>query len=446
MKKLLSIVVCVCICFFTFSVGTAETQEFSKTPAEFVKGIKVGWNLGNTFESCKSWGNMPDNPTPTQQETAWNNPVTTKAMIDKVASSGFNAIRIPITWAYQITESKGTYTIKKAWLDRIQTVVDYCVANDMYIIINMHHDDKFSVDGGWIDITADNDKFEKILDKYSQLWKQIAERFKNYGEKLIFEGLNEVVSTQSYDGCGSGNGECWWGHNSLCFESMNMLYQEFIDTVRATGGNNAKRYLMLPTYGAQWYEQHIKNIKATDTVKHLIVDMHWYNSSDQTNFANAEKNYITTWKNYSERKGFGIVLGECGFPDNNNITAKNSWANNFVKPLKEKYGIPVFLWDDGGNFKILDRSANPVNWTDNGYYYVNFVISALKSIKEPEREKGDIDGNFYLTVKDVYIFKCYLAKIETDYSVTTEFADMNNDKKLNALDLVYMRKALVRNS
>lgn len=456
MKKILSIAICVCICFFAFSIGEAETQEFAKTSADFVKGIKVGWNLGNTLESCKSWGNMPDDPTPEEQETAWNNPVTTKAMIDKVASSGFNAIRIPVTWTYQVTKKSGVYSINDDWMNRVQTVVDYCVANDMYIIINMHHDDQYSVDGGWIDISASNYKFNKILDEYSQLWKLIADRFKNYNEKLIFEGLNEVCATASYDGCGSGTGKCWWGHSEDSFDRLNQLYQKFIDTVRATGGNNAKRYLMIPTYGAQWYENQLKNVTATDSAKHLIVDMHWYDTSAQLNFSNVEASYITMWKEYAEKYGYGIVLGECGFATNSSITAKNKWANNFVKPLKEKYGIPVFLWDDGGDFKILDREASPVNWDENGKYYVTFVVSAINSIKQTEtetdesgnpiRQKGDINGDFLFNFKDIYIFKCYLAKmpvdpyIATETEVTTEYADMNNDGKLNAQDFLIMRQ------
>ena len=201
MKKLLSALLCLMLMISAFSIGsiTASAEEFTQTGAEFITNIKVGFNLGNTFEAWQGWNTWPDDIstiTPEYSETGWNNPKTTQAMIDEVAEAGFNAIRIPVTWRNFIVDNgNGTYTIRQEWLDRVKEVVGYAQNNDMYIIVNMHHDDK-----DWLDITKTGDEWDAIVEKYRQIWNQIATEFKDYDEKLILEAANEIVG-----------GNDWWG-------------------------------------------------------------------------------------------------------------------------------------------------------------------------------------------------------------------------------------------
>ena len=200
------------------------------TSMELIGEMKTGWNLGNTLDSTIT--NPTGSETPTDWETAWGQPVTTKAMIDSVKAQGFNVLRVPVTWEGKFGEAPD-YTIKADWLARVKEVVDYGIDNDMFVILNMHHEE-------WHMPTADNEESaEKIL---RALWAQIADYFKGYDEKLIFEGMNEPRL--------KGTPMEWNGGNQEAREVINQLNAAFVETVRASGGNNEKRHLMIPTYAA----------------------------------------------------------------------------------------------------------------------------------------------------------------------------------------------------
>ena len=344
-----------------------DFSSFEKSGREFCKGIKVGWNLGNTLDACKVWGNLSDEPTPDEQETAWNNPKTTQAIIDKVTESGFNAIRIPVTWYLQTTESKGKYTIKPNFLKRVREVVDYCINDNLYVIINVHHDDKF-----WLDISTNNKKFKKVSDKYGQIWEQIADYFKDYDSHLIFEAGNEIIANTAYDGCGkSKTDKCWWGHNDQCYVRINSLFRVFYDKVRNTGGNNLKRYLMYPTYGAQWYEQQISRLEIPQNDDHAIVDIHCY----QFDFENGDNNkwIFEYMQKYSSENNVGMVIGETGFNKNTDNSKKVKFVSSVVKVAK-KYSVPCFMWDDGGDMQLLERGK--LKW--NCEKFIKVLIQAVK--------------------------------------------------------------------
>ena len=177
------------------------------TSMELIGEMKTGWNLGNTLDSTIT--NPTGSETPTDWETAWGQPVTTKAMIDSVKAQGFNVLRVPVTWEGKFGEAPD-YTIKADWLARVKEVVDYGIDNDMFVILNMHHEE-------WHMPTADNEESaEKIL---RALWAQIADYFKGYDEKLIFEGMNEPRL--------KGTPMEWNGGNQEAREVINQLNAAF---------------------------------------------------------------------------------------------------------------------------------------------------------------------------------------------------------------------------
>ena len=216
MKKLLSTMTAAAIGLSmttALSVGTSVASAADKTAVQMVEDMGLGWNLGNALDSTNTW---TSNPSPADIETAWGNVVATENMIKEVKKAGFNTVRIPVTW-WDMTGASGTAkmdsfdgTVADQYLARVKEVVDYCVDNGMYAIINTHHDEDWEKD------TSKIATFEK-------LWKQIATYFEGYDEHLVFEGMNEVSFSTS---------------DAMTYN------QAFVDTVRATGGNNKDRLLI----------------------------------------------------------------------------------------------------------------------------------------------------------------------------------------------------------
>lgn len=368
MKKPLSLLLSISLILGTlaFSFVTA-TADFSKSGAEFTKGISVGWNLGNTLDAAYPWsGTWTDPVAVNTVETAWGNPKTTQAMITTVKNAGFNAVRIPISWYRFVTVNNGVYTIRTEWINRIKEVVGYAYNQGMYVIINMHHDD-----GNWLDVSASDTQWNSIVDQYSQLWTIIANEFKTYDEKLIFEAANEITATYVYDGCSTNSGKCWWGHNTNVFTRQNQLYQAFYNIVRNSGGNNNLRYLMYPTYGAQWYSNQYNKVWLPTGDNHSIVDIHWYNTST------AASSYTSTFSALKTKfinNGVGVVFGECGLTTSTQAANGAAWASAFIGTARS-YDIACFIWDDGGSFKALNRSAG--TWANPTY------VSAIASAGTP---------------------------------------------------------------
>lgn len=274
-------------------------------------------------------------------------------MIEKVAKSGFNALRIPVTWSKFTSKDPktGKFVISRDWLNRVHEVADYGLKNGMIVIVNMHHDDKI-----WINVAKSGSEWDAILEQYRQMWEIIADEFKNCDENLILEAANEIVA-----------GEDWWGKDDVFFERQNALYRVFWKTVRSSGGKNAQRYLMLPTYGAQWYAHQYEKIWFPENDSHIICDIHWY--SADTNPETYE-NTFPKMADFFQKRNVGFVFGECGLQKSNAALAAD-WAPAFIGTAK-KYGIPCMLWDDGGNFQILARKY--CVW--NNDEYVSAVLDA----------------------------------------------------------------------
>lgn len=331
-----------------------ENAEMEKlTAKEVVSCMRIGWNLGNTMDSLNS--SAVKTMSASAWETAWGNPVTTKELIDAVVDEGFNVIRIPVSWNDHILVSDD-WEIEEGWLDRVQEIVDYAYDNGVYVILNTHHE-------SWYETYYD--KEERSAQILTAVWSQIAERFKDYDEHLIFEGLNEPRKI--------GTSVEWTGGDQEGWDVVNHLNQVFIQTIRESGGNNPYRILMIPGYGANCWEG-IKHIEVPDDPK-IIISVHAYEPYD---FAlniqgrgtwNQDTSNIDTIMNSLDTlflsKGIPVVIGEFGamYKDvEGNEQERAAWAGYYVSAAAKK-GIPCIWWDNGafeGNgelFGLIDRET-----------------------------------------------------------------------------------------
>lgn len=340
-----------------------NTPSNGTSSMDIVKNMKIGWNLGNTFD-CYDYKEYAKDG-----ETAWGNPKTTKAMIDAVKAEGFNAVRIPVTWGEHLNGD----TIDEAWISRVNEVVDYVIDNDMYVILNVHHDDYI-----WIKPTKADEASVKA--KYVKIWEQIANRFKNYDEHLLFEGLNEPRVIGGQDEWNAGTEEER--------EVINNLLAAFVETVRKTGGNNATRTLVITGHAAAMNETAIKAIKVPDD-EHIIVSIHAYspynfalNEEGTSSFTDADKaeldkNFDLIKTNFID-KGIPAIIGEFGSLDKNNTSDRVKHMEYYVKKAKE-HGITCFIWDNGvvsgeGKFGLLNRK-------DCTWYFKEIVDAAINAAK-----------------------------------------------------------------
>lgn len=333
------------------SVGCNHKNTQSNKNTEYQTGRMVmnsikglGWNLGNSLDTI----DVNHERSITEVETLWGNPVTTQEMIDNVADAGFSTVRVPVTYANHADEEG---IIDEEWLDRVEEVVNYVLDAGMYCIIDVHHD----VGQGAV-INADNENYaysKKLLEIY---WTQISNRFKNYDERLIFEGFNEILnSNNKWDNAGIDS-----------YRNTNKLNQVFVDTVRQSGGNNRNRYLITNLYAAVPSETGIENFKLPEDVieDHLIVGFHSY-ETDKSKI----KNSFSMMKKTFINQGIPVILSEFGMRatgEKNNLEDRIDYCKLVVQ-LSAEYGMPCFWWDNGNkfdnkkeinNYALLDRYKN----------------------------------------------------------------------------------------
>lgn len=226
---------------------------------ELVKEMKIGWNLGNTMDSVND--SIDRASAPEAWETAWGNPVTTEQLIAKIIDEGFNVIRFPVSWRNHIGEAP-EYKIEEAWMNRVQELVDWAYNRNAFVILNIHHE-------GWHDPYYENRDAAAV--KLRAVWKQIAARFKDYEERLIFEGMNEPRK------CGT---ELEWnGGDEEGWNVVNDLNEVFINTIRNSGGNNPDRCLMIPGYAANC-SVGIRHLNIPEGDDKLIASVHAYEPFD----------------------------------------------------------------------------------------------------------------------------------------------------------------------
>lgn len=329
-----------------WSEDMKEMRDISSV--DLVKEIKIGWNLGNTMDA-----NGADT---VMAETSWGNPKTTKELIDAVKTAGFNILRIPTTWESHLGPAPD-YTIDPAWLDRVQEIVEYGISNDMFIIVNAHHEE-------WYFPSYENADTAK--DMLAKVWKQIADRFENYDEHLIFEGLNEPRQKGTNDEWNGGNAEGW--------DVVNQLNAVFVDIIRSSAGNNPIRHLMVTPYAASSSTRAWDTFIVPDDDK-VIVSIHAYTpynfalnkqgtadwSASNVNDTKDIDNLMISINNKFLSNGIPVILGEFGAMNkNDNVEDRAAWAEYYVSKAQEK-GIPCIWWDNGAFygsgelFGLIDR-------------------------------------------------------------------------------------------
>lgn len=319
------------------------------TSQQLVEDMTFGWNLGNTLDVCQADrdgdGKINEHVEAGEKvdETLWGNPKATKELFTSLKKNGVNAVRIPVTWRDHM-DSDGN--IDREWMDRVQQVVDYAYSQGMYVIINVHHDGggdpKF---GAWI-IEESQKDYNTFLKKYNNVWKQIAERFKNYSDYLIFESMNEVGFDTLYN-----------KNKADAYNLINKINQDFVDIIRATGGNNAKRHLLIAGYYTD-IERTCDSLykMPDDKAGRCILSVHYYTPWD---FCTCDRKH--TWGTNSEvwqmetligkmkknfvDKGIPVIIGE--YAASGSDLSSCIFFIEKLNKLCSDYGIATFIWDSG---------------------------------------------------------------------------------------------------
>lgn len=354
---------------YNTSPAEADASGMSSTALQLADKISLGWNLGNSLEAIGG-------------ETNWGNPKTTKALIDLVKQNGFNAIRIPTAWN-QYLENSATAQIKTSWLNRVKEVVDYAIANDMYVIINIHWD------GGWLENNITTAKQDEVNAKQKAFWEQIATYFRDYDEHLIFASANEPHVG-----------------NATEMAVLKSYHQTFIDAVRSTGGRNSYRNLVIqgPSTDIEKTNNLMTSLPTDWVPDCLMAEVHFYTPWNFAGLTRDESwgkmfyywgsgNHSTTdpernpsWgeeetvdalfalmKNQFVDKGIPVVLGEFGAIRRSNLTGEalskhlesRAYYLSYVTRKAKENGLIPFYWDNGvtGNhgFALFNRNTNTVS-------------------------------------------------------------------------------------
>ena len=411
------------------SVTTMQAQSF-ETAQEAVTNMGVGWNLGNTLEAHAKKPN-PDidsywGQEGLESENDWGQPNTKPEVFKMMKEAGFGAIRIPVTW-YNHMDKDGN--VNAEWMARVKQVVDYALAQDLYCIINVHHDtgaDEAGKHVSWI--KAEGANYEKNKSKFEKLWLQIATEFKDYDQKLLFESYNEMLDKYSSWNYATSNKSGGYNETEAmdAYKAINDYAQSFVNVVRGTEGNNGVRNLVVNTYGAccggKWGSNElpmgpIREMKLPDDVtsNHLIFQIHSYPGLKPNNLA-AIKTQVTTMmsdlKTILAAKGAPVIVGEWGTLNddsdvnyNNNKTNYLEFCKHFVTEAKNN-GIITFYWmglSDGSN-----RSLPVFHQPDLAETIVKAYRGSTEGYKYPVR--SDIIGDIVTVVdfkqvwSEVYLY------------------------------------------
>lgn len=458
---------------------SADLKQFDdKNQEQIVYDMGAGINLGNQFEAV--------NPDGYPGETAWGNPVITKELVKQIHDSGFNTIRLPVSYFLRIGDGPD-YIIEEAWLDRIQEVVDYAYELGMYVIMNMHGDGYYTIDNSWL-LLGDYDdinprkystdeeyqqalekeqaRVDAMVDKYEKVWTQVAERYKDYDEHIIFESMNEMQSKQT--------GTTF---AKMFYPVLNRLNQSFVDTIRRTGGNNAKRWLLIPGWWASLdkitndslgFEIPTDNYRDSSiTENRLFLSIHFYEPSDfclsetaattkwnfESGYSNIETQFKQAYAKFTSQ-GYPIIIGEFGAVDKSSFDSENTACReafyNAVSQAAKQYGLVPVVWDNGytGDYglALFDRSKATVKYQQ----IINGVMEVFNPDKvidvptdptkpsDPNRkeltladgyptsaecgEGSSFDGYLQSILKDVYNFAEY-SELEVTFTVDGDVTD-----------------------
>ena len=359
-------------------VGSAEEAEAvdngvmreGLTALEATRLMGNGINLGNTLEACDNNVGIKTN-TPLSYETHWGQPKTTQAMIDGMKAAGFDTIRIPVAWMTNATHLyEGDYTIDADYMDRVEEVVRYARKAGMYVIVNDHWD------GGWYGMFGSESAETRALamEAYKGMWQQIAERFRDYSDYLIFESANEELGTRFDENSAlyCSDSVVTYLNDDERYALTNEINQTFVDVVRATGGNNATRFLLIAGYGTnidQTCDDRFQMPKDTADSK-LMVSVHYYDPWSYCGASSAVS--ATKWGKVSDYEymdqqlakmtkfteaGYGVVIGEYGaLPCSDGLKDNTLAYHTAFLDACTKYDLTNCLWDCSGLYKRVSQT------------------------------------------------------------------------------------------
>ncbi len=346
--KLLPLITAVCMMVLLMTGCKKQEPEMRDiSTMELVHDMGVGINLGNTFESCGGW---IDSSNVLNYETGWGSPMITYEMIKGYADSGFGVLRIPVAWSNMMGDD---YTINATYLARVTEVVDWALDCDMYVILNIHWD------GGWFEQFGMDDKREESFYKYERIWTQLTEHFKDYSDKLMFESLNEEGCWDKVWNRYSGEGD-----KEKSYGILNEINQRFVDLVRSSGGNNAKRHLLIAGYATDIGLTCDEAFKMpNDPENRCAVSVHYYTPSTfaileedaswgkartewgtEADYAELEKN-MSMMKTTFIDKGIPVIVGEYGAATKNKTPEMVRKYLTSVCSEAYKDGLCPVLWD-----------------------------------------------------------------------------------------------------
>jgi len=355
-RFILSIVLLICL-LFTFLTGCAEEEGENDwlenvTSTRLVRLMGNGINLGNTMEACNSNNRVP-NLDPEFYETLWGNPVTTQEMITGMRNSGFSTLRIPVAWTNAMDFENGDFTIGDAYLDRVEEIINYALNEDMFVIVNNHWDH------GWWSMFGHPEQSWRDFARqmFISMWTQIAIRYEHFDHRVIFEPSNEEWGNRFNDRTRfSPTGGTLT--EDECYKLLTELSQVFVDLVRATGGNNSNRFLLMKGYNTDVMKTVDERfVLPTDTVENrLLLSVHYYTPwsycGDTSGVGSwgrtsevEEMNYLLGRLTKFTEMGFGVVLGEWGVLDNEGPD-RLKFFTNFLDN-SDLHGFAPILWDTG---------------------------------------------------------------------------------------------------
>lgn len=378
------------------------------TAAQLMKFMGQGWNLGNTLESCGK--DLPASYQPTDYETFWGQPVTTQKMIDGIHSYGVNTVRIPVAWSNMISND-GKYTINDAYFNRVEEVINYVLNNEMYAIVNIHYD------GDWWGQFGDADEKvrEQAWAKYESFWNQIANRYKEYSDRLIFESANEELGERLNDNWATQNGKSGVLTTEEQYKVTNEINQKFVEIVRGTGGNNTYRHLLIAGFDTDVdktcdsrYVMPKDTVTENGTAK-LSVSVHYYSPSIYCIATSATNSwgFTDTWGTDADvkemhdtldklkkftKEGYGVIIGEYG-PQSSSKDGVPKFIEE-VMTYGAKSGFVPVIWEVGAfynkatgemKFKDVAEVFNKVTGA-NGVIPANAGMTGIQKAEDVSEE------------------------------------------------------------
>lgn len=454
MKKALSLAASAVIAVSALCIPAVDADNGNTgnmrdiTTMELVRDMGIGINLGNTMEACGDWIAECSEGKPKDYEKAWGSPEVTKEMIEGFAKEGFGVLRIPVAWSNMMAHD-GTYTINAEYDARVHEIVDWTLESGMYAIINIHWD------GGWVN-NFPNDKQESMK-RYTHMWEQIADSFKDYDDYLMFESQNEELGWDSIWnpwGDGTGKAESY----ALC----NEINQAFVDTIRSSGGNNPKRHLLISGYNTGIDRTCDPLFKMpNDPANRMAVSVHYYSPAgfaileedadwgkatptwgSEQDYASLRSEMDMMKTNFTD-KGIPVIIGEYGCPTTNKEPASvQRFLSSVCEEAYNRGHCPVMWSTPGGHYnretyKMEDQELQKKLFAIGGKEYSPREIG-----KTPVQ--GDLNNDGEFNIADVVLLQRWLLSDSEAVPANWQAGDLTGDECLDVFDLCLLKMNLLK--